>query len=270
MWRCKRPDPEQVQLLNRERERGDLAPLVIHDSYLINLAAQPSEIREKSIEGFRGELERALLIGAEYLVAHPGNYKGLTVEQGLLNVADALALAWRSLDRGLKSKSKLAILLENTAGAGAQLGGKLDELAAIRSLAQPYLDIPIGFCLDTCHCYVSGFDIAEKKGLSDFLQAASETLGFENIPVIHTNDTKMKLDSHCDRHTHIGEGNIGLEGFRRILNHPSLREKAFILETPVDKPGDDLRNVRALQGLVTSSKSTEASKQRLTRSAVIG
>jgi deoxyribonuclease-4 len=269
MWKCKRPDLEQVQLLNRERERGDLSPLVVHGSYLINLAAPPSEIREKSFEGFRGELERALLIGAEYLVAHPGNYKGLAIEQGLLNVAKALALTWHSLDPQLKSKSKLTILLENTAGAGAQLGGKLDELAAIRSLSQPYLDIPIGFCLDTCHCYVSGFDISDEKGLADFVQAASETLGLENIPVIHTNDTKMKLGSHCDRHSHIGEGNIGLEGFRRILNHPGLCDKAFILETPVDKPGDDLRNVRALQGLVRSSRPTRASKTRFTRSAMI-
>jgi deoxyribonuclease-4 len=254
MWRTRRPDPEHIRLLNQEREKGDLTPLVIHDSYLINLAAPASEIREKSIEGFRGEIERALLIGAEYLVAHPGNYKGLTLEQGLLNVGEAVALAWRSLDTELKSKSKLTLLFENTAGAGAQLGGKLGELAVIRSLAEPYLDIPIGFCLDTCHCYVSGFDISQERGLTDFLLAASETLGLENVPVIHTNDTKMKLGSHCDRHSHIGEGNIGIDGFRRILNHPSLLEKAFILETPIDEPGDDLRNVRTLQELAASKK----------------
>ena len=261
MWRTKRPDPEHIRLLNEEREKGDLVPLFIHDSYLINLAAPPSEIREKSIEGFRGEIERALLIGAEYLIAHPGNYKGLTLEQGLLNVAEGVALAWRSIDAGLKAKPKLKILFENTAGAGAQLGGKLNELALIRSLAQPYLDIPIGFCLDTCHCYVSGFDISQEKGLTNFLLDASETLGLENVPVIHTNDTKMKLGSHCDRHSHIGEGNIGIEGFRRILNHPSLLEKAFILETPVDEPGDDLRNVRALQNLVASTKVAKRGKR---------
>jgi deoxyribonuclease IV len=268
MWRTRRPDAEHIRLLNQQREKGDLVPLAIHDSYLINLAAPASEIREKSVEGFRGEIERALLIGAEYLVAHPGNYKGLTIEQGVLNVAEGIALAWRSLDPELRRKPKLKILLENTAGAGAQLGGKLNELALIRSLAEPYLDIPIGFCLDTCHCYVSGFDVSQEKGLTDFLLLASETLGLQNVPVIHSNDTKMNLGSHCDRHAHIGEGNIGVEGFRRILNHPSLREKAFILETPVDKPGDDLRNVRALQKLVRSKKDANKGKARRAASPV--
>lgn len=249
MWRTKSPDTEQVNRLKHLREQHDLAPLVIHDSYLINLAAPPSIVREKSIDAFRGEIERALLIGAEYLVTHPGNYKGLTIEQGMLNVAEAMALAWRAVDEKLLANAKLTILLENTAGAGAQLGGKFDELAAIRHLASPYLDIPIGFCLDTCHCYVSGFDLARESGLRQLVQQASEILGLEHIPVIHSNDAKTALNSHCDRHANIGQGNIGIEGFRRILNHPHLRDKAFILETPGDKPGDDLRNVRALQSL---------------------
>jgi deoxyribonuclease-4 len=256
MWRAKPPDSGQISQLNRLRQQHDLLPLVIHDSYLINLAAPPSIVREKSIEGFRGEIERALLIGADYLVTHPGNYKGLTIEQGMLNVAEALALAWRGIDARLAARPKLAILLENTAGAGAQLGGKLDELAAIRQLASPYLDIPIGFCLDTCHCYVSGFDIARPQGLTELVAQASATLGLDHVPVIHANDSKTALNSHCDRHAHIGAGYIGLEGFRRILNHPELRAKAFILETPVDKPGDDLRNVQTLKELVSPRKRT--------------
>jgi deoxyribonuclease IV len=260
MWRAKPPDPEQVRLLNRCCERHNLTPLVIHDSYLINLASPPSIIREKSIDAFRGEIERALVIGADYLVTHPGNYRGLTIEQGLLNVAEALALAWRAVDPALTAHPKLSILLENTAGAGAQLGGRLDELAAIRHLAQPYLDIPIGYCLDTCHCYVSGFDIARADGLAELIAEVSSTLGLEHVPVIHANDAKTTLNSHCDRHAHIGSGYIGLEGFRRILNHPELRAKAFILETPVDKPGDDLRNVRTLKELVFPKKSTTRKK----------
>jgi deoxyribonuclease IV len=260
MWRAKAPDPGQICELKRLRERHDLTPLVIHDSYLINLAAPPSIVREKSIDGFRGELERALLIGADYLVTHPGNYKGLTIEQGMLNVAEALALAWHAVEPSLAANSKLTILLENTAGAGAQLGGKFDELAAIRQLASPYLDVPIGYCLDTCHCYVSGFDISDAGGLARLIEEASETLGLENIPVIHSNDSKTPLNSHCDRHAHIGAGYIGFEGFRRILNHPDLRGKAFILETPVDKPGDDLRNVRALKELVSLKKPTTRKK----------
>ncbi len=260
MWRTKPPDTDQVRRFQEMRTQHDLTPLVIHDSYLINLASPPGIIREKSIAAFTGEIHRALLIGAEYLVAHPGNYKGLTVEQGMLNVAEALALAWRGIGDDLKTRTKLTILLENTAGAGAQLGGKLDELATIRELVQPYLDVPVGYCLDTCHCYVSGFDLAAEPGLTQLVEAASERLGLERIPVFHCNDTLMKLGSHCDRHAHIGSGYIGLEGFRRILNHPKLREKAFILETPVDKPGDDLRNVVALKELVSPKKRTTPRK----------
>lgn len=268
MWRTKAPDAAQVKGLKELRAKHDLTPLVIHDSYLINLAASAGEIREKSIDGFSGELERALIIGAEYVVAHPGNYKGLTVEQGMLNVAEAVALAWRGVRDDLKPRAKLTVLLENTAGAGAQLGGKLEELATIRELVQPYMDIPVGFCLDTCHCYVSGFDVSQETGLTALLGKASEILGLQNVPVMHANDTKMKLASHCDRHAHIGSGYIGLEGFRRILNHPKLREKAFILETPIDEPGDDLRNVTALKELVSPKKHTTLKK--LSRSGIGG
>lgn len=260
MWRTKRPDPEKIELLNRHREEHDLHPLVIHDSYLINLAAPPSIIREKSIDGFRGEIERAILIGADYLVAHPGNYKGLTVEQGILNVAEGVALAWREVDNNLKKNAKLTILLENTAGAGAQLGGNFEELAAIRQLVSPPLDIPVGFCLDTCHCYVSGWDISTAKGLAAMVSDASAILGLDNVPVIHTNDAKTALGSHCDRHANIGAGYIGFEGFRRILNHSELSGKAFILETPVDEPGDDLRNVKALKELVSQKKRSTQTK----------
>ncbi len=260
MWHAKTPEPQQVKALKQLREKHDLRPLAIHDSYLINLAAPSSVIREKSIEGFRGELERALVIGAEYLVTHPGNYKGLTAEQGMLNVAEAMVLAWRGVRPELQPWSKLTILLENTAGAGAQLGGKLEELAAIRELVTPYLEIPVGFCLDTCHCYVSGFDLAQETGLAELIRHTSEVLGLDRVSIIHANDSKTRLGSHCDRHAHIGAGYIGLEGFRRILNHEELREKAFILETPVDKPGDDLRNIAALKELVFPKKPSTIKK----------
>jgi len=268
MWRAKSLEPVQIERLKDLRHKHDLHPLVIHDNYLINLAAPASAIRESSIDAFRGELERALVIGADYLVAHPGNYKGLTVEQGILNVAEAVVLAWREVRPDLKRNAKLAILLENTAGAGAQLGGKLEELSAIGHLVEPYLDIPVGYCLDTCHCYVSGFDLACEEGLTRLIDAASETLELENVPVIHTNDAKTKLGSHYDRHAHIGSGYIGLEGFRRILNHPDLRQKAFILETPIDEPGDDLRNVTALKELVFPKK--RSTQKRLNRSGMNG
>jgi deoxyribonuclease-4 len=250
MWRAKPPHPAQVHLLKRERERHDLKPLVVHDSYLINLASADPVIRQRSIEAFTGEIERSLVIGAEYLVAHPGNYKDLTLEQGLLNVAEGLAKSWRAVDSALKRGAALTILLENTAGARNQIGADFGDLATLRTLAGPYLDIPIGHCLDTCHCYVSGRDISTEAGLAAFIREADDSLGLDHVPVIHANDAKTALGSHLDRHAHIGAGYIGKEGFRRILSHPRLRDKAFILETPVDEPGDDLRNVTALKELV--------------------
>ena len=262
MWRAKPPDVQQVRLLRAEREAHDLAPLVIHDNYLINLASRDTEIRTKSIDALAGEIERAIMIGAEYLVAHPGNYKGLSLEQGLLNVAEALALSWRAVPPAVQKGAGLTLLLENTAGAGAQLGGVLSEISTIRQLAGPYLDIPIGYCLDTCHCWVAGFDVAGEAGLDSFLAEASETLGLANVPVIHANDAKAQRGSHLDRHENIGAGYIGKEGFRRILNHPKLREKAFILETPVDNPGDDLRNVTALKELVFQNKRSTTRKSK--------
>jgi deoxyribonuclease IV len=264
MWRAKPPDLQQVRLLQAVRDANDLTPLVIHDNYLINLASRDPETRSRSIDGLAGEMERAIIIGAEYLVAHPGNHKGLSLEQGLLNVAEAMVLAWRLVPAELLKKPKLTLLLENTAGAGAQLGGVLSELQTIRQLAGPYLDIPIGYCLDTCHCWVAGFDVVSEAGLDAFLDHAQETLGLENVTVIHANDAKAQRGSHVDRHENIGAGYIGKEGFRRILNHSKLREKAFILETPEDNPGDDLRNVTALKELVSQNKrlTTRKSKAR--------
>ncbi len=254
MWRTRTPDAGKIKLLNDYRAKHDLTPLIIHGSYLINLAAPPSLTRERSIEAFSGELKRAILIGAEYLVLHPGSYRGLTVEEGIQNVAAGLAQAGRALDDKLMKRSQLTILLENTAGAGAQLGGHLQELAAIREQAAPHMSFPLGYCLDTCHCYVSGFDLARAAGLQHLIETAAATLSLHRIPVFHANDSKTPLNSHRDRHANIGAGYIGCEGFRRILNHPDLREKAFILETPVDKPGDDLRNVKALKELVSQKR----------------
>ena len=147
-------------------------------------------------------------------------------------------------------KSRACPKPPNTAGTANQLGGELSELATIQQLATPYIDIPVGFCLDTCHLYVYGRDIATEAGLLALVDEAEEKLGWQHVPVIHANDAKAALGTHLDRHANIGAGYIGTEGFRRILNHPKLREKAFILETPVDEPGDDLRNVQALKELV--------------------
>ncbi|HYL39080.1 MAG TPA: deoxyribonuclease IV [Bryobacteraceae bacterium] len=244
MWRAAPPAPSAVNLLQRARERHDLYPLVIHDNYLINLASCTEALRRQSMQAFRGEIERALAIGAEYLVAHPGNCKGHSVEQGLYSVIQSLAEAAHGLNT-----APLTVLLENTAGAGAALGSRLEELAVIRQFSVERTDLKIGFCLDTCHLLASGFDLSTTAGLKKTVAEIERVLGLDHVPIIHANDSKTPLGSHLDRHQHIGQGYIGQPGFRRILNHPKLRSKAFILETPHDNPGDELRNMQMLKNL---------------------
>ncbi len=244
MWRAGVPDAADVKRLRDARVKFDLAPLAIHVNYLVNLATLDPGIREKSIVAFRGELDRAAMIGAEYLVLHPGNYKGQTLEQGI----GAFVLGLAEAARGFRAPG-LTVLLENTVGAGSQIGGKFEELRAIRDLAAHETDLPIGYCLDTCHLLASGYDVAQRKGLNATVEEADRVLGLDLVRVIHANDSKGALNSHLDRHANIGAGQIGEAGFRGILTHPALRSKPFILETPVDEEGDDQKNVDALKRL---------------------
>ena len=244
MWRARTPDAEQVRRLQAARDRFDLRPLAIHVSYLINLASADPAIRAKSIAGFRGELERAAAIGAEYLVLHPGNYRSCSVEEGI----DRFAMGLKEAAEDFQSP-KVTVLLENTAGSGASLGSRFEELQSIRELARDLTDLSVGYCLDTCHLLAAGYDIATPAGLRATLQSIEGSIGFSSIRLIHANDSKTRLGSRVDRHAHIGAGHIGLEAFRRILAHPKLRRKPFILETPVDQPEDDRRNLETLRAL---------------------
>ena len=244
MWRAVPPEPADVNRFRSARERLDLTPLTIHVNYLVNLATLDPVIREKSIVSFRGELDRAATIGAEYLVLHPGSYKGQTLEEGI----GAFVLGLAEAAQGFRAPG-LTVLLENTVGSGCQIGGRFEELSAIRDLAAHKTDLTLGYCLDTCHLLASGHDIATAAGLKKTIAHADAVLGLEQVRVIHTNDSKGALNSHLDRHANIGEGQIGEAGFRRILRHPKLRTKPFILETPVDEEGDDRRNLDALKRL---------------------
>lgn len=253
MWRASIPNPADVTRFRLARDKFDLYPLAIHVSYLINLATLDPVIREKSIAGFRGELERAVTIGAEYLVTHPGNYKSRTLHEGIA----AFVLGMAEAARNLKTRG-LAVLLENTVGSGAQIGSRFEELHMIRELARTEMDLEMGYCLDTCHLFAAGFDISSASGLKRMADHAHEVLNLGNVKVIHANDSKGSLGSRLDRHENIGKGWIGPEGFRRILQHPKLRQKPFILETPVDEDGDDRRNVDALKSLYTAKNARKA------------
>lgn len=252
MWRAAPPCESEAAEFKEAAAIHNLHPVVIHDSYLINLASADPVIRGKSIAAFKGELERAALLGADHLVVHPGSHKDQTLDQGIANVAEGI----REASQGLTLPAGFSLLLENTAGGGSTMGRSFEELRAIRNLVQPLVHFPIGFCLDTCHLFAAGFDVSTKKGLDATLNSAADVLSLEKIPVIHTNDSKGALGSKLDRHANIGEGQIGDEGFRRILHHPLLRGKAFVLETPVDNPGDDQRNLDKLKVLASRRLAT--------------
>jgi deoxyribonuclease-4 len=244
MWRAGVSDPADVKRFRDARARFDLAPLAIHCNYLVNLATLDPVVRERSIASFRGELDRAAIIGAEYLVLHPGNFKGQSIEQGIA----AFVLGLAEAAHGFRDPG-LIVLLENTVGSGSQIGRKFEELRMIRDLAGSETDLSLAYCLDTCHLLASGYDVARAAGLKQTVGDADRLLGLDLVKLIHANDSKGALDSHLDRHANIGEGEIGEAGFRRILTHAALRTKPFILETPVDEEGDDKRNVDALKRL---------------------
>jgi len=248
MWRAPMPDPKQCERMKALRGELNVGPLVIHANYLINVCSQTTDVREKSIVAFRGEIERALAFGAEYLVLHPGSWKGLTRNEGLKLAAESIA---RAIDGLPWQRTAFTILIENTAGAEFSLGGSFDQVAELVMLLRAHA--PVGVCLDTCHTHVSGYDIVTEEGYAETMKQAAATFGLEAVRVWHCNDAKAERGSKLDRHEHIGQGTIGVEPFRRLLNDKRFVHCAFIAETPVDEQGDEERNVRVLKSLVEAS-----------------
>ena len=238
----------QCDEMNGLRSRYDLNPLVIHTNYLVNMASSNDVFLHKSMAAFRGEVERALQLCADYLVLHPGSFRGADREQGLLRTSAAIAASTQGLDL---AKGGLTILIENTAGAEFSLGGSFEQVAEVLQRLDGI--VPVGACIDTCHTHVAGYDIVSEDGLYETLQHLDGTIGLSRVKVWHCNDAKAPRGSKLDRHQHIGKGTIGKEPFRRILNDLRLAHAAFIAETPIDEPGDDRRNVDALKKLVVET-----------------
>ena len=245
MWRAQRLEASHCEQMRRLRKEYDCAPLVIHTSYLVNLCSQTELFREKSIAAFRGEVERALALGAEYLVLHPGSWKGLTREEGLRRAAEWIA---RAVDGVRFDGCDFRVLIENTAGAEFSLGGSFEQVAELIERLRPV--VPVGACLDTCHCHVAGYDLVSGEGYEETVERVRDSIGLETVRVWHMNDAKAVRGSRLDRHQHIGDGRMGLEPFRRLLNDARFGHCAFIAETPVDEPEDDRRNVETMLALV--------------------
>ena len=261
MWKAAPVKAEDGAKMRELRAERDVSPLVIHASYLINLCSQTESVRRNGVAAFRGEVERALAWGAEFLVLHPGSWNGLTREEGLRLAVEGIERAVDGL--GLDPKASgagdgagggaggLRVLIENTAGAEFSLGGSFEQVAEVVERLRAC--VPVGVCLDTCHCHVKGYDLVSEEGYGETMALVGATVGFGAVKVWHCNDAKAARGSKLDRHEHIGEGTIGAEAFGRLLRDGRFGHAAFIAETPVDQPGDAARNVGVLRGLAASA-----------------
>src|ERR1700730_9407700 len=263
MWQggsARIPDVD-AQAFRMRRDELRLGPLVVHANYLINLASPERMLQTRSIQAFHDEIVRALALGADFLVVHPGARGEATAGQAISTVVESVKQASKRAPM-----SDLRILIENTAGMGTAVGSRLEEvgeiLAGLRGL-------PVEACLDTTHLYAAGYGIKSEGGLASTIGQIESTIGLDNVPVFHMNDSKIPLGGHVDRHEHIGKGKIGAEAFARILRHPrfgsagpeGLAGRAFVGGVPIDDPGDSRRNVAVLWELAGLKEQAPAAEK---------
>jgi len=241
-WRKDFLVPEDMDEFIRRRDKFGIKPLFIHIPYLINLASPEPGLYEDSIEAYIEDILEAFVLRADYIVTHMGSHKETSEEAGIKRLIDALNIILE------KTKgAEVGILLENTSGSGSWLGYKFShQKKIIQGIKQKER---VGLCLDTAHAFLAGYNIAEKEGLEAMLKEIDEQVGIKLIKLIHLNDAKGELGSKHDRHDHIGKGSIGLEGMKRIINHPKLKNIPLILETPKKTETDDMMNLTLVRKL---------------------
>ncbi|MFZ5994130.1 MAG: deoxyribonuclease IV [Thermodesulfobacteriota bacterium] len=243
-WHVQALSPEIVGLFRTKRQRVDISPAVIHTPYLVNLASFDEALLEKSIEALVEDIGRADALRVEYVVTHIGSARGHSLQEGMARVSSAL-------DRILAETkdSGAVLLLENTAGHGQLIGGRIGHVGQlIRDAGNP---LRLGFCLDTCHAFAGGYELRTKTALNHLQDEIAREIGLERLKVIHLNDCKGALGSHLDRHEHIGKGHIGLGGFATLLRHSLFNGLPWILETPKKSDMDDRRNLATILKLVS-------------------
>jgi deoxyribonuclease-4 len=242
-WAAKPLLDEDIQKFKVEQQRTGIGPLLVHDSYLINLASPNDELWAKSTAAFAHELERCQQLGVPYLVTHPGAHTGSGCDAGLLREATALNQLFAD---GIGDDT--VVLLETTAGQGTCLGGQFEELAwLLDNVTHPER---VGVCVDTCHIFAAGYDFRTPEGYAAVFDRLISLVGSERIKAFHLNDSKGVLGSHLDRHAPIGEGEIGIEAFRLLVNDSRFAELPMVLETPKDEDGSaDIRNLTLLRSL---------------------
>ncbi|OGW36593.1 MAG: hypothetical protein A2010_03210 [Nitrospirae bacterium GWD2_57_9] len=242
-WTVKSLDRQDVAEFKRAREKLEIAPVFVHTNYLINLASIKPDLYEKSIEQFVVDLERTEALGAEYLVTHLGSANGQKEEWMVDRVSDAISYALKL------HPPKATILLENTAGEAGDIGYTLEQVREV--IARLHDSPQVGICYDTCHGFAAGYDIRTKNGVDALAKKISDTVGLDRLKGMHLNDCLRDFNSRVDRHWHIGDGKIGLDGFKLLLNHPAFRDVPKIMETPKNTEEDDPKNMKVVRSLIT-------------------
>ncbi len=258
-WRGRPLGTEEAREFRAKVRAARLGPVVAHASYLINLATTDAALRRQSMDAMGDELDRAEALGLLGVVLHPGCYTVGSEAEGLTLIAEGLVELLRARRRG-----RTMVLLEQTAGQGTALGATFEQLASIIAKMDDHRRV--GVCLDTCHLLASGYDICSAEGYASTFKQFGRIVGFERLKVFHLNDSKRPLGSRVDRHEHIGQGCVGLEPFRRIVNDRRFRGLPMLLETPKTEGRSpvviqvdplDERNLNILRGLRAVAHSGE-------------
>ena len=243
-WAGKPFSAEARVLFAKEFEAGAFCCVFAHAGYLINLGSPPSENRDRSIQSLSLEIKLASVLRLPFLVLHPGAHLGAGEERGLERVTTGLDEVFAATP-----ECAVRIALENTAGQGTCLGHRLEHLATIfERVKRPQR---LGICLDTAHLFAAGYDIRTRRGWNGALRRIASRIGMRQILAFHLNDSKTELGSRVDRHAHIGQGKLGLEAFRHVVNDPRFRNHPACLETPKGKElEEDVLNLAVLRSLV--------------------
>jgi len=241
-WKYDSLDHDEAETFRTSIQSSNLFPLFLHLPYLPNVASKESKFYSRSIDSIVTDLERAEQLGAPYLIIHIGHQMESSEDEAIEAVAWAINQAFDRV------RNSIVLLLENTAGQGTEIGYEFGQIKKIIEGVEER--DRIGICLDTAHAFEAGYDLSRKEGIERTLESFDRMIGLKRLHLLHLNDSKTPLGSRKDRHWHIGEGYIGLEGFRYLINHPLLKHLPGIMETPRKDTVEDLKNMEVIRSLL--------------------
>ncbi len=241
-WRYDPLNKKEVEDFRSSVKSSDLFPIFLHLPYLPNIASRESKFYDRSIDSIVEDLKRAEEVGAQYLIIHIGHRLESSEDQAINAVSYGIDQAFERVENAV------ILLLENTAGQGTEIGYNFEQLRRI--IDGVHEKERVGICLDTAHSFEAGYDLSGKDGIERTLESFDRTIGLKRLHLLHLNDSKTPLGSRKDRHWHIGEGYVGREGFRSLINHPQLKGLPGIMETPRKDTVEDLKNMKVIRSLI--------------------